>query len=156
PGAGRPWNLGLEPSLGVEPWDLILPKVADFGLARPVQEATGLTVTGTLLGTPEYMAPEQAAGSGPALGPSADLYALGVILYRLGAGGVPFKGATVYDTLRLVGEREPEPLRQRQPSCPADLDTICRKCLRKDPGQRYPTAEALADDLRRFQGGEPI
>jgi tetratricopeptide (TPR) repeat protein len=132
------------------------PKIADFGLAKHLEDASGPTRTGSLLGTPTYMAPEQAEGHGSHVGPGVDIWALGVILYEMLVGRPPFQGVTMVDTLEQVKTREPVPPTQLQPKVPADLETICLKCLRKEPEQRYATAEALAEDLRRFLAGEPI
>jgi serine/threonine protein kinase len=132
------------------------PKVADFGLARRVEVGPGLTATGAVLGTPSYMAPEQADGKGKEAGPAADVYALGAILYECLTGRPPFKAATHLDTLMQVVSAEPVPPRQIRPKVPRDLDTICLKCLEKDPAKRYPTALALAADLRRHLDHEPI
>jgi formylglycine-generating enzyme required for sulfatase activity len=132
------------------------PKVTDFGLAKRVEAGSGLTQTGTVLGTPSYMAPEQAAGQAKEVGPAADIYALGAVLYRLVTGRPPFQAATPLDTLLQVVTEEPAAVRQLQPGCPRDLETICHKCLHKEPARRYTGAEELADDLRRFQAGEPI
>jgi serine/threonine-protein kinase len=130
------------------------PKITDFGLAK--QGDTGLTATGDLLGTPSYMAPEQAEGKAREVGPAADIYALGAILYELLTGRPPFKGASVWDTLQLVTGTEAVSPSQLQPKVPRDLETICLKCLRKEPAGRYPSALALAEDLRRFSSGETI
>ncbi len=132
------------------------PRVSDFGLAKQVQRDSGMTATGQVLGTPSYMPPEQAAGRHDATAPAADLYALGAILYRLLTGRPPFQAASVMETLQQVLEREPVPPRQLNAAVPRDLETICLKCLQKDPARRYASAEALADDLRRFLAGEPI
>jgi WD40 repeat protein len=132
------------------------PKVSDFGLARQLDDDSGQTQAGAVVGTPSYMAPEQAAGQAHAAGPAADVYALGAILYECLAGRPPFKGATVAETLEQVRTQEPEPPRRRQPQLPRDLETICLKCLRKEPERRYASAEALAEDLRRWRAGEPI
>jgi serine/threonine protein kinase len=131
------------------------PKIADFGLAKMVDQ-TRLTLSGAVLGTPCYMAPEQARGEVEATGPAADVYALGAILYECLAGRPPFKGASAHDTIARVIADEPEPPSRHRRSVPRDLETVCLKCLEKDPGRRYPSAEALADDLRRFNSGEPI
>jgi tetratricopeptide (TPR) repeat protein/tRNA A-37 threonylcarbamoyl transferase component Bud32 len=130
------------------------PKIVDFGLAK--QGDVGLTATGDILGTPSYMAPEQATGATKAVGPAADIYALGAILYELLTGRPPFKGATVWDTVQMVVDAAPVAPSQFQPKVPRDLETICLKCLQKEPHRRYPSALALADDLHRFLGGEPI
>jgi serine/threonine-protein kinase len=132
------------------------PKIADFGLVKRIDSTEGLTLTGQVLGTPSYMAPEQANPSAGAVGPWTDVYALGAILYELLTGRPPFLGPTGMDTLRLVLEVEPVPLRRLRREVPADLETIVLKCLAKDPRRRYLSAEELAEDLRRFQAGEPI
>jgi serine/threonine protein kinase len=137
-------------------WFTYVPKIADFGLAKTLEDDSGHTRTGSLLGTPGYMSPEQAGGSGKGIGPATDLWALGIILYELLVGRPPFQGVTMMETLEQVRTREPVPPTQLQPKVPTDLETICLKCLRKEPNQRYGSAEALAEDLRRFLAGEPI
>jgi WD40 repeat protein len=138
------------------------PKITDFGLAKRMREDRNATEeryaiqTGTVVGTPGYMAPEQAAGQDERVGPAADVYSLGAVLYDLLAGRPPFVGETPLDTLRLVLTEEPVSPAQLQPRLPRDLVTICLKCLRKQPETRYATADALAEDLRRFLAGEPI
>jgi WD40 repeat protein len=132
------------------------PKITDFGLAKCLGAEDSQTRSGDLLGTPSYMAPEQAEGRLKEIGPATDVYSLGAILYECLTGRPPFRAATVTETLDLVRHVEPLPPRQLQPKCPRDLGTICLKCLRKEPGKRYASAAELADDLRRFQGGEPI
>ena len=131
-------------------------KVTDFGLAKRVDDDSGRTIDGSVMGTPSYMAPEQARGDLKAVGRPADIWALGAVLYELLTGRPPFKGSTVLDTLELVRSRDPVPVRYLQPKVPADLETICLKCLRKDPRQRYASAAALAADLKRFRDGRPI
>jgi WD40 repeat protein len=132
------------------------PKVTDFGLAKRLDRDGGQTQTGAVLGTPSYMAPEQAAGRSKAIGPAADIYALGAILYELVTGRPPFRAATVLDTLQQVLADEPVPTTRLNPRLARDLDTVCLKCLQKDPARRYPSAEALADDLRRFLEQRPV
>jgi len=130
------------------------PKLTDFGLAKKLDEA-GATRTGSVMGTPSYMAPEQARGDKD-VGPPADVYALGAILYECLAGRPPFRAATAMETLLQVLHDEPVPLRRLSPGTPTDLETIAHKCLEKDPAKRYPSAEALANDLGRYLSGEPI
>jgi WD40 repeat protein/tRNA A-37 threonylcarbamoyl transferase component Bud32 len=131
-------------------------KITDFGLAKRLHSDSGQTKTGDVLGTPSYMAPEQAAGKTRDIGPAADIYALGAVLYELLTGRPPFAGTTVLETLQQVQWTEPVSPRRLQPKVPRDLETICLKCLRKEPRERYESALALAEDLRRFQAGEPI
>jgi WD40 repeat protein/serine/threonine protein kinase len=138
-----------------------VPKITDFGLAKRLNAAPGSpgsgkhTQTGAILGTPSYMAPEQAGGK-EAIGPAADVYALGAILYEAVTGRPPFLAANPLDTLMQVVAEEPVPPTRLQPKLPRDLETICLKCLQKDPRKRYASALELADDLRRFQNDEPI
>jgi WD40 repeat protein len=131
------------------------PKVTDFGLAKRLDSTSARTQTGAILGTPSYMAPEQ-AGEGPAVGPPADVYALGAILYELLTGRPPFKAATHLDTVLQVVSDDPVPPTRLNPKTPRDLETIALKCLSKDQAKRYASAVALAEDLRRFQAHEPI
>ena len=131
------------------------PKVTDFGLAK---RGVGhdLTQTGAVMGTPAYMAPEQAGGRAKYVGPEADVWALGATLYHLLTGRRPFAGRDTFDLLRAVVESEPEPLRKLAPDVPRDLALVCEKCLRKDARDRYPTAAELAADLNRVLAGEPV
>jgi WD40 repeat protein/tRNA A-37 threonylcarbamoyl transferase component Bud32 len=131
------------------------PKITDFGLAKKLDEQSR-TQTGAILGTPSYMAPEQAAGKGREVGPAADVYALGAILYELLTGRPPFRAATTLDTVLQMMSEEPVPPSRLEPKVPRDLETICLKCLQKEPARRYASAQALADDLDRFTAGEPI
>src|SRR5262249_43505471 len=132
-----------------------IPKISDFGLAKCLEEE-GPTQTDAIMGTPSYMAPEQAWGRTRAIGPAADVYALGAILYELLTGRPPFRGTSRLDTLEQVRTREPVRPGRLQGGVPRDLDTICLKCLHKEPVKRYATAEELADDLAHFRSGEPI
>jgi WD40 repeat protein/serine/threonine protein kinase len=133
-----------------------LPKITDFGLARRLQRDVGLTATGAVVGTPGYMAPEQARGRSKEAGPAADVYALGAILYECLARRPPFLGESIVETLRQVLYDEPIPPRRLRPGCPRDLENICLKCLHKEPHRRYGSAAALADDLCRFLDGRPV
>jgi WD40 repeat protein len=149
PDSSRPQDVRLESLTYV-------PKVTDFGLAKQLDEDAGQTQSGAILGTPSYMAPEQAAGQTHALSPLTDVYALGAVLYELLVGRPPFRAATLLDTLEQVRTQNPVPPRELQPKVPPDLETICLKCLEKVPRQRYASAGALADDLARFRADEPI
>jgi WD40 repeat protein len=131
------------------------PKICDFGVAKFLAGSDLKTLSGMLVGTAEYMAPEQAEGK-TAAEPATDVYALGAILYEMLTGRPPFKGTSTLDTLNQVRQVEPVPPRRLQPRLPRDLETVCLKCLEKDPRRRYGSAEALAEDLRRFQEGRPI
>ncbi len=140
-----------------------IPKITDFGLAKRLENASGsekdaaaLTRTGEVLGTPSFMAPEQAAGLHSQIGPPTDVYALGAILYQLLVGRPPFEGDNPVHTMMRVMEEEPIAPQKIQPKVPRDLQTICLKCLEKMPSRRYPSAAALADELRAFLAGEPV
>jgi serine/threonine-protein kinase len=133
------------------------PKITDFGLAKRLEgESSSQTRSGAILGTPSYMAPEQALGEVHQVGPLTDVYSLGAILYELITGRPPFLAANPMDTVMQVVREEPVPPKQLQPAVARDLETICMKCLQKEQAKRYPDAETLAEDLRRFQAGEPI
>jgi hypothetical protein len=144
----KPGNILLDPSGN--------PRVTDFGLAKKVEADSGLTGSGQIMGTPSYMPPEQAGGKRGEVGPAADVYALGATLYALVTGRPPFQAATAMDTLLMVLSEEPVPPRRLNATIPRDLETICLKCLEKEPARRYASAWALADDLRRHLDGEPI
>ncbi len=131
------------------------PRVADFGLAKQLSTEAGQTRTGAVLGTPSYMAPEQAIGRKD-LGPACDIYGLGALLYELISGRPPFQAETPIDTLMQVIDREPAPPRLLNPSIDRDLETICLKCLAKNPKERYASAEELSEDLERYLNSEPI
>jgi WD40 repeat protein/serine/threonine protein kinase len=126
------------------------PRITDFGIAKFSDTDSRLTLDGEVIGTPSYMSPEQALGQAEQIGPLSDVYSLGATLYCLLTGRPPFQAASSPDTLRHVVEREPVSPRQLNPAVDRDLETICLKCLEKSPERRYPTAEALADDLQRF------
>jgi PAS domain S-box-containing protein len=132
------------------------PKITDFGLAKHLEQDTGHTRTGAILGTPGYMAPEQVQGRSAAVGPAADIYALGAILYECLTGRPPFQAASVLETLEQVRAQDPVSPRRLQPGVPRSLETICLKCLEKEATRRYDSAAALADDLGRFRAGLPI
>ncbi len=132
------------------------PHITDFGLARQVATESDLTATGQVLGTPSFMPPEQAAGRISDIGPASDVYSMGATLYCLLTGRPPFQAANVMDTLKQVCETEPAPPRLINPEIDHDLQTICLKCLRKEPNQRYASAAELANDLQHFVKGEPI
>ena len=151
------------PAAGATDGELV-PRITDFGLAKltadmttqPGETVGTVTQTGAVLGTPNYMAPEQASGKTKEIGPAADIYALGVILYELLTGRPPFRGDSLLDTLEQVRTREPLPPSRLRPKLPRDVETICLKCLQKEPRKRYDSAAALAEDLRRYLAGQPI
>jgi tRNA A-37 threonylcarbamoyl transferase component Bud32 len=154
----KPANILLAPSHHPEatPGGYGVPKVADFGVAKRLTAESGATQTGDIIGTPAYMAPEQAGAVAGEIGPATDVYSLGVLLYEMLTGHVPLQGTNTLETLALVRKEEPVPPRRLQPRVPRDLETICLKCLKKKPTQRYASAGELADDLRRFLRHEPI
>ena len=143
-------------SLTIDQWPVTAAKIADFGLARQLERDTRLTRTGSVLGTPCYMAPEQARGDTKNIGPRTDIYGLGAILYELLSGEPPFSGGSELEVLKRVESERPAPPSARNPACPRALETICLKCLEKEPTDRYPSAAALADDLSRFLEGSRV
>jgi len=145
----------------IKPGNILLdakgePHLTDFGLARLVESESTVTRTLEVLGTPSYMAPEQAAGNNAKLTSSTDVYGLGAVLYQLLTSHPPFAGGTTYETIKLLLEAEPRPPRLWNPKVDRDLSTICLKCLEKDPQRRYLSALALAEDLERWLKHEPI
>ncbi|MFO0935042.1 MAG: serine/threonine-protein kinase [Gemmataceae bacterium] len=136
----------------------VIPKVTDFGLAKLTVGEMGLTETGRIMGTPEFMSPEQAAGKIREIGPASDLHALGAMLYQLIVGHTPFRGDNTYAVIKKVIEDEPKSIRavSQLSRVPSDIETVCMKCLRKNPADRYLTAAALADDLDAILAGRPI
>jgi len=132
------------------------PLITDFGLAKHVSNQSQLTMAGSIVGTPSYMSPEQAAGKLDEIGAWSDLYSIGAILYELVTGRPPFRAATPFETIRQVLDTEPVSPRQLNPSVPRDLETICIKCLQKERSRRYGNTQELADELGRFLRGEPI
>jgi serine/threonine protein kinase/tetratricopeptide (TPR) repeat protein len=133
-----------------------VPKITDFGLAKRMESDSRQTDSGQIMGSPSYMAPEQARGHAKDVGPAADVYALGAILYEMLTGRPPFKGETPIETVRQVVEDEVVPPSRLAPRLARDLETICLKCLNKEPSRRYASTAALADDLRRYRDGETI
>jgi eukaryotic-like serine/threonine-protein kinase len=133
-----------------------VPKITDFGLAKFLSEKTGFTLNGAVLGTPSYMAPEQARGDSKAVGPTVDIFSLGAILYEMLTGRTPFQGPTVLETMRKLVHEQPLPARRIRPELPPELEHIVMKCLEKEPADRYQSAAELADDLRRFLSGQLV
>ena len=133
-----------------------VPRICDFGLAKLLDQESHETCTGVPIGSPTYMAPEQATGRLRDHGPATDVYALGVILYEMLTGRPPLKGETDLETLRIVADQDPIPPRGLRPGVPRDLNTICQKCLQKRPRDRYQSAAALAEDLERFLAGKSV
>jgi tetratricopeptide (TPR) repeat protein len=160
----KPSNVLLEAIAPAEPAGAgadPIPRITDFGLAKlldpgPSDEASNPTLSGVILGTPDYMAPEQADGKTRDVGPAADIYSLGAILYEMLTGRPPFQGDSALETLVMVRNKDPLPPSRLRPRLPRDLETICLKCLMKSPQSRYPSAQALADDLRRHLAAQPI
>src|SRR2546430_2571698 len=145
----------------IKPGNILLdqkgePHLTDFGLARLVESESSVTHTLEVLGTPSYMAPEQAVGNNAAISSVTDVYGLGAVLYQLLTGQPPFAGGTTYETIKLLLDTEPRQPRLLNPRIDRDLSTICLKCLEKDPKRRYPSALGLAEDLERWLGHEPI
>ncbi len=132
------------------------PKVTDFGLAKQLDDDSNLTATGAVMGTPSYMAPEQAFGNIELIGPPSDVYALGAMLFEALTGRPPFKGAAVLDVLDMVRTKEAPPVRSLRREVPRDLEDIILQCLEKDPARRYPTGRELAEDLERWRRGDPV
>jgi WD40 repeat protein/serine/threonine protein kinase len=135
---------------------LTIPKVTDFGLAKIVSDNSNMTASGEVIGTPSYMAPEQAEGKTSEVGVQSDVYSLGAILYFLLTGRPPFQSATAVETLRQVLEQDPVPPRQLNPGVPRDLENVCLQCLQKEPRRRYHSARELASELNRFLTGQPV
>src|SRR5436305_5094416 len=145
----------------IKPGNILLdaegePHLTDFGLARLVETEGTVTRTMEVMGTPSYMAPEQACGNNAELTAAADIYGLGAVLYQLLTGAPPFVGRSAYETVRLLLETDPRQPRLLNPKVDRDLSTICLKCLEKDPQRRYSSALALAQDLERWLRHEPI
>src|SRR5262249_54841366 len=139
-----------DPAASAEPF------VTDFGLAKRLQEGASLTETGVIVGTPSYMAPEQAVGKKGTITTATDVYGLGAVLYAMLTERPPFQGETLFETLAQVKEREPQPPSALNGSVDRELETICLKCLEKEPERRYASAEAVAGALERWLAGEPI
>lgn len=148
-------RLDMSTRANPQAWEGVTPKIADFGLAKRQDDAR-VTRSGAILGTPSYMAPEQAEGKAAAIGPATDIYALGAILYELLTGRPPHLAASAAETLRRIGTEDPVSPRTLQSLVSRDLETICLRCLEREPRRRYPTARALAEDLSRFERGLPV
>src|SRR5262249_10230536 len=145
----------------IKPGNILLdakgePHLTDFGLARLLETESSVTQTLDVLGTPSYMAPEQAVGNNAAVSSATDVYGIGAVLYQLLTGHPPFAGGTTYETIKLLLDTEPRQPRLLNPKVDRDLSTICLKCLEKDPKRRYSSALALAEDLERWLKHEPI
>ena len=145
----------------IKPGNILLdangePHLTDFGLARLLETESSVTQTLDVLGTPSYMAPEQAVGNNAAVSSVTDVYGIGAVLYQLLTGHPPFAGGTTYETIKLLLDTEPRQPRLLNPKIDRDLSTICLKCLEKDPKRRYSSALALAEDLERWLKHEPI
>jgi serine/threonine-protein kinase len=151
----KPANVLLAGGDAETPLARLTPKVTDFGLARKLDDP-GLTQSDVIMGTPSYLAPEQASGRSKEVGPAADVYALGAVLYECLTGRPPFQGPTLLDTVQQVLHSEPVPPSRLQPKVPRDLETICLKCLHKAPDRRYASAAELAEDLGRYLDGRPV
>ncbi len=151
-------RIGRQEKLGPSDHEILIPKITDFGLAKLFDDndSRRITQSGSVLGTPTYMSPEQAAGGNRFLGKESDVYALGVVLYECITGRPPFLSDNVAITLRLIQENEPLSIQSIQPNIPKDLNTICMKCLEKTPERRYSTALALAEDLECYLAKRPI
>ena len=145
----------ISSEIGENAWPTTI-KIADFGLAKLLDGAIDPTLSGDVIGTPAYMAPEQASASRGSIGVSCDVYALGAILYEMLTGQPPFCGESPWATVLQVIHEDPIPPRRLRPELPRELESICLKCLEKDPRRRYPTAIALAEDLKRFRRGESV
>jgi hypothetical protein len=152
----KPANVLLASNDPSSPLAELTPKITDFGLAKKLDVAEGMTQTGAVLGTPSYMAPEQARGQVHAVGPAADVWALGALLYEALTGQPPFRAATVYETLEQVQKQEPLSPRVLRPDLPDDLEAIVLQCLEKEARQRYASADELANDLERWRSGDPV
>jgi WD40 repeat protein/serine/threonine protein kinase len=157
-GSQTPGKDGKRPAAEGErpPERELVPKISDFGLARWLDDPRGLTLTGQVMGTPGYMAPEQARGGGHDVGPAADVYALGVLLYEALTGGPPYRGVSALESVHLMLSEELLPPSRLRPGLPRDLETVCLHCLQREPHKRYASAGELAADMERFLSGEPI